>query len=127
MPSRLPRHDPVDCLTDIIENAERIARYLEGMDRIAFKTDERTRDAVERCVERVCEAVYRLADSAEQLMPGHPWADIRSTGNRLRHAYDRIDVNVIWAAASHEVPVLAADARRALTRLEADQAGQDDD
>jgi uncharacterized protein with HEPN domain len=119
VPSRSPRHDPAECLNDIIENAERIARYLERMDRAAFEADERTRDAVERCIELVCEAVYRLAESAEQLMPGHPWADIRSTGNRLRHAYDRIDVNVIWAAASHEVPVLAADARNALSRLEA--------
>ena len=124
MPSRIPRHDPVDCLTDIVDNAERIARYLEGMDRVAFGADERTRDAVERCVERVCEAVYRLADSAEKLMPGHPWADIRSTGNRLRHAYDRIDANIIWTAACHEVPVLAADAGRALTRLEAERDGR---
>ena len=127
MRSRSPRHDPADCLGDIIDNAERIARYLDGMDRLAFDTDERTRDAVERCIERTCEAVHRLAEAAEQLMPGHPWADIRSTGNRLRHAYDRIDVDVIWVAARHEVPALAADARRALTRLEADRAGREDD
>ncbi|MBV8915929.1 MAG: DUF86 domain-containing protein [Acetobacteraceae bacterium] len=51
-------------------------------------------------------------------MPGHPWSDIRSTGNRLRHAYDRIDLNVIWTAARQDVAILAADARRALARLE---------
>ncbi|TCZ61152.1 HepT-like ribonuclease domain-containing protein [Roseicella aquatilis] len=118
MPSRPPRHDPADCLTDIIDNAERIERYLAGMDRAAFEADGRTRDAVERCVERVCEAVHRLGDRAEALMPGDPWGDIRGTGNRLRHAYDRVDPDVIWAAARHEVPALAADARRALERLE---------
>lgn len=118
MPSRPPRHDPADCLADIVDNAERIERYLDGMDRTAFEADGRTRDAVERCVERVCEAVYRLGDRAEALMPGHPWGDIRGTGNRLRHAYDRVDPDVIWAAARHEVPALAVDARRALERLE---------
>ncbi len=56
-------------------------------------------------------------------MPGHPWTDIRSTGNRLRHAYDRIDPNVIWTTARHDVPALAADARRALALLEAEQDG----
>lgn len=117
MPSKAYRYDAADCLADIIDNDERITRYLAGMDRATFEADGRTRDAVERCVERVCEAVHRLGDRAEALMPGHPWGDIRGTGNRLRHAYDRVEINVIWAAARHEVPVLAADARRALEGL----------
>jgi uncharacterized protein with HEPN domain len=99
VPSRPPRHDPVNCLVDIVENAERIETYLAGLSRAAFKLDGRMRDAVERCVERVCEAVVRLGDHAEAVMPSHPWSDIRGTGNRLRHAYDRVDVDVIWAAA----------------------------
>ena len=102
MPSRPLRHDLADSLADIIENAERAAGYIAGMDRAAFEADGRTRDAVERCVERVCEAVYRLGDQAEALMPGHSWGDIRGTGNRLRHAYDRIDPGVIWASARRE-------------------------
>ena len=121
MPSRPSRHDPADSLADIIENAERAAGYIAGMDRAAFEADGRTRDAVERCIERVCEAVYRLADQAEALMPGHPWGDIRGTGNRLRHAYDRISLDVIWAAVRHDLPALADDARRALTRLRRDE------
>ena len=119
MPSSTPRHDPADCLADIVDNAARIESYLVGMDRTAFGADGRTRDAVERCVERICEAVYRLGDRAEALMPGHPWRAIRGTGNRLRHAYDRIDPDVIWVAARIEVPRLAADAERALARLQA--------
>lgn len=119
MPSRPLRHDPADSLADIIDNAERIERYLGEMDRAAFEADGRTRDAVERCIERVCEAVHRLSDLAETLMPGHPWAEIRGTANRLRHAYDRIDATIIWVATREDVPALAADARRALARLEA--------
>lgn len=125
MPSRPPRHDPADCLTDIVDNAERIERYLGDMDRDAFAADGLTRDAVERCVERVCEAVYRLADRAESLMPGQPWAEIRGMANRLRHAYDRIDLLIIWNTARNRVPALAADARRALARLEAGNSDPD--
>lgn len=121
MPSRQRRHDPADCLNDIAENAQRIEGYVAGMDRAAFERDGRTRDAVERCVERVCEAVYRLGDRAEALMPGHSWGDIRGTGNRLRHAYDRISLDVIWAAVRHDLPALADDARRALIRLRHDE------
>ena len=108
-------------MADIVENAGRIDGYLAGMDRVAFGRDGRTRDAVERCLERVCEAVYRLGERADELMPGHPWGDIRGMGNRLRHAYDRVNTEIIWNTARERVPALATDARRALERLQAER------
>ena len=44
-------------------------------------------------------------------------------GNRLRHAYDRISLDVIWNAARNDLPGLAVDARRALAQLQADPNG----
>ena len=90
MPSR---HDPADSLADIIENAERIESYLVGIDRNAFAGNGLVRDAIERCLERVCEAANRLGEHAAELMPDQPWGDIRGMGNRLRHAYDRISLD----------------------------------
>jgi uncharacterized protein with HEPN domain len=104
----------------MIENAERVARYLTGMDRTSFEQNEWARDAVERCLERICEAAHRLGDRAEHLMPDQPWGDIRGMGNRLRHAYDRIDIDIIWKTASGRLPQLADEARRALGRMNAD-------
>ncbi len=118
MPSK---HNPADSLHHIVENADRVARYLAGMDRQSFERSEWVRDAVERCIERVCEAAYRLGERAEQLMPSQPWGDIRGMGNRLRHAYDRIDIDIIWQTAQGRLPELAAEAKRALGRLHADQ------
>ncbi len=120
MPSR---HDPADSLYHIIENAERVARYLAGLDRKAFEQSEWARDAVEPCIERVCEAAYRLGDRAEELMPTQPWGDIRGMGNRLRHAYDRVDGDIVWNTAQARLPELATDARRALAHLQAQQNG----
>jgi uncharacterized protein with HEPN domain len=119
------RHDPADSVTDIIENAERVASYLTGMDRRTFEQDGRTRDAVERCLERICEAAHRLGEHAMGLMPGQPWGDIRGMGNRLRHAYDRVDLEIVWNTARDRLPALAAEARRALVRLPGiDQSGK---
>lgn len=84
------------------------------MDRAAFKRDGRTRDAVERCLERICEAAFRLGDEAVRLVPNQPWGDIRGMGNRLRHAYDRLSLSVIWHAIEDELPALEADVRQAL-------------
>jgi uncharacterized protein with HEPN domain len=115
------RHDPADSLADIIENAERIESYVAGMSRDAFAGNGLARDAVERCLERVCEAAHRLGDQAAELMPGQPWSDIRGMGNRLRHAYDRISLDVTWNAVHRDLPGLAADARQALARLRAEE------
>lgn len=83
MPSK---RDPIACLDDMIENIERIQGYLSGLDRVAFASNGMVRDAVERCLERVCEATHRLGGLGPELMPDQPWGDIRGMGNWLRHA-----------------------------------------
>ena len=115
-------HDPVVCLADILDNIERIGSYVGAMDRAAFEHDGRTRDAVERCLERICEAAFRLGDEAARLVLNQPWGDIRGMGNRLRHAYDRLSLPVIWHAIQDELPALEADVRQAL--LAARRTGQ---
>ncbi len=85
-------HDPGVCLADILDNIERIRSYVGAMDRDALERDGRTRDAVERCLERICEAAFRLGDEAARLMPSQPWGDIRGMGDRLRHACDRLSL-----------------------------------
>lgn len=117
MPSR---HEPADSLADIIENAERIAGYIVGLDRDEFARNGLVRDALERCLGRLCEAAHRLGGHATELMPGQPWGDIRGMGNRLRHAYDRIDLDVVWSTARNRLPTLEADARRTLEQLRAE-------
>ena len=114
MPSK---HEPADILADIVENADRIERYLNGADRSAFGQNGMMRDAVERCLERICEAAHRLGPLASEMMPGQPWGDIRGMGNRLRHAYDRVSPDVLWNAVQYDVPSLAKDARQTLARL----------
>ena len=111
------KHDPAECLADIIENISRIESYIVGLDRTAFSKDGRTRDAVERCLERVCEAAFRLGDDAAVLVPGQRWNDIRGMGNRLRHAYDRIRLDVLWNAIIKNLPELKTEVERALTHL----------
>ena len=116
MPSK---HDSRDCLADIVFNAERVAGYVVGMNQSTFARNGMFRDAAERCVERICEVVFRLGSDAERLMPGQPWGDIRGMGNWLRHAYDRITLETIWLTIER-VPALALAARRALATLEPD-------
>jgi uncharacterized protein with HEPN domain len=106
-----------DCLVDILDNISRIEGYIVGLERDALANDGLRRDAVERCLERICEAGIRLGDRASALMPKQPWQAIRGLGNRLRHAYDRIDFAVIWALLTDRLPELKTDAAAALQRM----------
>ena len=117
MPSK--RYRNADSLQDIIDNIARIERHVEGIDQDGLRNDELRHDAVERCLERICEAAFRLGDGANELLPAQPWADIRSMGNRLRHGYDQIDISIIWNVISERLPGRKADATKALERLAA--------
>ena len=88
-------HDAAECIEDILENIAKIEGYLTGLTREMFENDDRTRDAAERCLERICEAVFRLGARAEQLMPGQPSSAIRGMGNWFRHGYDSIDLDTV--------------------------------
>lgn len=112
MPSKAAR-----CLQHIIENAEAIARYTEGMPFTQFEEDRRTYDAVERCLRRITEAVIRLGDKAEELMPGQPWQRIRGFGNRLRHNYDSIEEDRLFEIVKNDLPALSAQATSAMENL----------
>jgi hypothetical protein len=70
--SRVPHR-----LQNIIDNAEAVFEYTKGMDLTAFEEDRKTYDAVERCIERIAEAVARLGDMAPHVMPDQPLRKIR--------------------------------------------------
>jgi uncharacterized protein with HEPN domain len=114
------KHDPAASFADILENLERIQDYVAGLDRETFGGDTLRRDAVERCLERISEAASRLGEKAAELAPSQPWADIRGLGNRLRHAYDRIDLDILWNTVRDRLPSLKADAQQALLGLKAE-------
>jgi len=113
----LPSDNPARLLEDIVENAQAIRRYVDGMDVTAFERDQKTYDAVERCLERISEAAAKLGDLALSLVPGQPWQEIRALGNRLRHEYDAIREDRLWDIVEVDLPPLCAACEDALRRL----------
>lgn len=108
--SRVPRR-----LQDIVDNARAIERYTNGMDLLRFQQDRLVYDAVERCMERICEAAVKLGDMATYLMPDQPWRRIRGFGNVLRHEYDSIREDRLFEIATTDVPGLCKACETALS------------
>ena len=79
------------------------------MSRGDFLADMRTISAVERHLLTIAEAATRLRDRAEVLCPGLPWRGIRGMGNWIRHQYERVDPEIVWATVVDDLPVEGGD------------------
>jgi uncharacterized protein with HEPN domain len=113
----VPSKDPIQRFEDILENIILIEEFTSGMGQNAFLEDLKTRNATERCVERISEAARKLGELAEELCPTVPWPNVRALGNFLRHDYDRVDAARVWLMIEDDLGPLKAATQRALERL----------
>ncbi len=102
----MPFRDAENHLRDILESIEHIEMFLEGVGFDSYKADIRTKSAVERQVQIITEAAYRLGDQADTLCPGPDWKGLRGMGNILRHAYHRVEDQIVWDTVKTEFPPL---------------------
>lgn len=102
-----------DWLRDIVDNALAAESYVDGVSLEDFGKDRMRIDAVERCLMRLTEAAIRIGEAnMAEIVPETPMHQMRGLGNLLRHAYDGIDVAVVWATVVDDLPKL----RRACER-----------
>lgn len=102
-----------DWLRDIVDNALAAESYVDGVSLEDFGKDRMRVDAVERCLMRLTEAAIRIGEAKmAEIVPETPMHQMRGLGNLLRHAYDGIDVAVVWATVVDDLPNL----RRACER-----------
>lgn len=113
----MPSNKPARRFEDILEDITAIEQYTHGLDLERFLTDRKTRDAVERCLERISEAAAKLGPSASILAPDQPWPQIKALGNRIRHEYDRLRGDVLWAIITQDLPHLRTACADALRKL----------
>jgi uncharacterized protein with HEPN domain len=64
-----------------------------------------------------------LGERAVAICPDQPWHAIRATGNWLRHAYERIDLETVWGTIKDDLPPLKAAVLRALAPHTTDPNG----
>ena len=118
----MPFRDPAQHFKDILEYIAHIEDVLSGLDYQAYVDDRKTSAAIERFLQIVTEAAYRLRDDAERLCPGPDWRRWRDLGNILRHAYERVDPSLIWGIVHKDLPQLKSSVQDALRRLELDNS-----
>jgi uncharacterized protein with HEPN domain len=109
--------DPAKLLEGILADIAKIERFTRGVDHTVFEEDDQVAYAVKYALLRISEAAHRLGNTAADLCPDVEWRDIRGLGNRLRHAYDSIDVGLIWMIVEKDLAPLRTGVQAALMKL----------
>lgn len=113
----MPFRDAPTHFRDILEGIEHIETFLAGMDFNSYVKDQRTKSAVERQMQIITEAAIRLDTDGEKLCPGPDWKGFRGMGNILRHAYHRVDDQIVWDTVTDELPPLKVAVTKTLDSL----------
>jgi uncharacterized protein with HEPN domain len=93
-------------LFDILKACRRICEYVSEIEKEKFIKDHMCQDAVVRQMEIIGEATKRLSDDLCQSNPEIPWAKMARLRDKLIHAYNHLNINIVWSIAKEDVPTL---------------------
>ncbi len=89
---------------------------MQGIAVQQLVADPKTQDAVERCLERICEAARKLGDALDAKYPEVEFAKLRQLGSVLRHDYDDIDTDMLWRSVTERLDPLEHACSRELAK-----------
>lgn len=93
-----------DYLADIQIAIGKIRRYTSSLSREAFLSNELVQDAVLRNLSIVGEAVTQLSKEFTSQHLGIPWHSIAGMRHRLIHAYNGVNLNLVWNTVQETLP-----------------------
>ncbi len=93
-------------LTDIVEAADAIAKFLTNTTRDEFMIDELRQSAILQKLAVVGEAAARVSKDFQQAHPEIEWRQIIAFRNVVIHAYFSISLSIVWVTATQDAPEL---------------------
>jgi uncharacterized protein with HEPN domain len=94
-------------LTDIVEAAADIHRFLGATAEGEFMAHDMMKSAVLQKLMVIGEAASRVSGELAAQHPEIPWRDIAGFRNIAIHAYFSVDWRIVWATATEDTPTLA--------------------
>jgi uncharacterized protein with HEPN domain len=93
-------------LDDMIDFAQKVLTYTDGLDQAGFVANGLIFDGTLRNLELIGEAATHIPDEVRIAHPEIPWRMIIATRNRLIHGYLGIDDDTLWSIIRDDVPTL---------------------
>ncbi len=101
-------------LSDMLQSAERILLYANGLTQDQFAHDMKTLDAIIRNLQIIGEAANRVPKEVQQKYPIIAWREIIGFRNVIVHSYFGIDTDLVWEIVKRDVPQLIQQLKRVI-------------
>jgi len=101
----------------MLDHAEELVLIATGRVRDHLDTDRQFHLAVLHLVQTVGEASRRLSASLRNAHPEAEWQDIAGMRSQIVHAYDSVDLDLLWDMVQIDLPVLIPQLRRILREM----------
>ena len=121
--SRRDQQRLVDYLGHILQSIERIERYTENMDEMAFLDDEMAQDAVIRNFEILGEASHNIEVNFPEFAQAHPELPLAfayQMRNAVAHGYFKVDLEIVWKTLNNDLAGLYRQVQSVLADLPSD-------
>jgi uncharacterized protein with HEPN domain len=93
-------------IDDMIDFAEHVIAYCQGLDQTGLVADRLRYDARIRNLELIGEAATHVPGAFREANTDIPWRQIIATRNRLIHGYLGIDNDTLWSIIQEDIPAL---------------------
>ena len=104
--------------------AMKAVSFVAGKSRNDLDDDEKLSLALVRLVEIIGEAASKVTVEAQTRHAGIQWRDIIGTRNRLIHAYEAVNLDILWQIAVVDLPSLIAQLQRAIEHDDTNDQGK---
>ena len=95
-------------IKDILEYMGRAEVHMSRLSFEEFLHDNKTCDAVIRCIEVIGEATKNIPDDIRNKYPSIPWRDMAGMRDKIIHGYFVVDFETVWLVVKEEIPRLKA-------------------
>ena len=108
--------DNITYLEHILDRANKIIQFTEGMDENDFLNDEKTQSAVIRELEVIGEATKRISEDYKNKHNEIPWKLMSGMRDVLIHDYEGIDPYTVWDTIQQNIPTLIEQLQKAFNQ-----------
>ena len=114
----MSRHEDMVSLRQMRDHAHEAMVLIQGRLQEDLESDRTLELSVVRLLEIVGEAASRVSKKMRDDSNRIPWAQVIGLRNRLIHAYDSVDIEIVWEILHRDIPSLIVELDRLLPSAE---------